>query len=168
MNAAVWFGAAVFYVLGTSPALTSPEMQGLLGARNYPYYSVAIAQAVAIRFYHLQLACSAVAVFHLAAGWLYLGKVPEKLWRGLLLGLIAISLCSGLWLQPWLKRLHNDRYRINARPEEQMVAATRFHTWQTVYNVLNGLMVCGLGAYFWRTANPPDATRFVSTTKFRS
>ena len=34
--------------------------------------------------------------------------------------------------------------------------------------VANLFLMCGLLAYLWRMANPPESTRFVSTAKFSS
>jgi len=44
LNAAVWFGAAVFFTFGAGFAPFSAEMKRLLGSNNYPYFSGAIAQ----------------------------------------------------------------------------------------------------------------------------
>ena len=77
-------------------------MKRLLGPSNYPYYSGAIAQILIARYFHFQLACSIVAVLHLLAEWLYLGKFPRKLQVGLLIGLCLAALLGGGWLQPRL------------------------------------------------------------------
>src|SRR6266496_2641930 len=44
LNAGVWLGAAIFFTFGAGPALFSQETQNLLGPKNYPYFSGAIAQ----------------------------------------------------------------------------------------------------------------------------
>ncbi len=167
LNAAVWFGAAVFFTFGVDPAASSQDMKDLLGAKNYPYYSGAIAQVFVSRYYYLQFACGMVALLHLLAGWLYLGKSPRRLWLGLLLGLVLLGLAGGGWLQPRLKELHSHQFT-RADKREAAAASRSFSTWHTVSNVLNLLMVGGLGIYLWRVANPPDPTRFVSAAKFRS
>ncbi len=81
-------------------------MLQLLGPNNFPYFSGAIEQLLTTRYFWLQLVCSAVALLQTMAVWLYLGKVPERFWRGLLLALVGFNLLGGLWLQPRLKRLH--------------------------------------------------------------
>ena len=167
LNAAVWFGAAVFYTFGAIPALTSNEMQSLLSARHFPYFSVAISQIVETRFSHLQMVCGAVALCLAAMEWLYSGKVPEKFWRGLLAGLIAANLLGGWFLDPALKHWHREAYDLNIRPEQRKIAFKSFRAWQSVSDMVNFLMVGGLGVYVWRMANPPESTRFTSTTKFR-
>jgi hypothetical protein len=167
LNTAVWFGAAVFFALGVGPGTSSQEMENLLGPKNYPYYSGAIGQIMADRYYHLQFVCGILALLHLLAGWLYLGKSPRKLWLGLLVGLISLSLVGGGWVEPRLKELHSLQYT-RADKHQAAAAGRSFRTWQVVSKMLNLLLVGGLGVYLWRVANPPDPTRFVSAAKFRS
>ncbi len=168
LNAAVWFGAAVFQTFGAGPALASRQMQELLTPGNYPYYSVAIAQLVDRRYFQLQLVCCAVAVLHAVAEWLYLGQVPARFWRWLLLGLLAANLAAGLWLQPASGAAHRLAYGLRTPPETRKSALREFRAWHGAAEVLNFMVVGGLGVYLWRMANPPDSTRYVSTTKFRS
>src|SRR5437867_332748 len=107
MNAAVWFGAAIFFTFGVGPAPFSHEMHVLLSGLKNPthvsYFSGAIAQIFIARYFHLQLACGAVALLHVLAEWLYLGRIPQKLWFGLLIALVAAGLLGGYWLQPKMK-----------------------------------------------------------------
>ena len=167
LNAAVWFGAAVFYAFIAGPAFASPEMGGLLTPANFPFYSVAIAQIVASRYFNLQLVCSFLALFHLLAEWLYLGKVPRRFWRGLLLSLVALNLAAGFLLLPKLKTSHRLAFGLNTPAETRKSAARTFRAWQDLAEMVNFLKVGGLGVYLWRMANPPDPTRFVSASKFR-
>jgi hypothetical protein len=167
LNAAVWLGASIFFTFGIAPAAFSAEMQNLIGANNYPYFSGAIAQILVGRYFILQLICGIVAFLHMLTEWLYLGKTPRKLWLGLLIGLFAIALIGGDWLQPKLKDLHWVKYRANQR-EQREIASQSFRAWHGAAQILNLVALVGLGLYLWRVANPPDPTRFVSTTKFRS
>lgn len=168
LNAAVWLGAAVFHTFGIGPALTSPAMEELLTARYYPYFSVALAQVLVVPYFHLQLLCGVVAVFHVVAEWLYLGNMPDKLWRAWLAGLIAANLVGGFWLQPNLKAWHDQAFGLNTAPEARNSARRKFRAWHSVAEVVNLVVLAGTGVYLWRMANPSDPTRFVSTAKFRS
>jgi hypothetical protein len=89
LNAGVWFGGAVFFTFGAGLAPFSQEMKTLLGPNNYPYFSGAIAQILIARYFHFQLICGVIAVLHLLAEGLYLGKHPRKLQVALLIGLCA-------------------------------------------------------------------------------
>jgi hypothetical protein len=166
MNAAVWFGSAIFFTFGAGLVPFSAAMKGLLGANNYPYYSGAIAQLFIARYFYFHLACAALAVAHLLAEWLYLGKPLRRIETVLLAALCAVVLVGGVWLQPRLKALHALKYGINTRPETREAATHNFRTWHGVSQVINLLAVGGLATYLWRAANPSDPTRFVSAAKF--
>lgn len=166
INAAVWFGATVFFVLGAGPAVTaSQEIQGLLGPKNFPFYSVAIGQIVTSHYFRLFLVCSTVAVFHLMAEWVYFGKYPTRFWLGLLVGLCLAGLTQVYGIQPRLETNHRLQY---TRPQQREAAGRAFRVWRGVSLVINVFLLGGIGVYLWRVANPPDPARFVSTTKFRS
>ncbi len=166
LNAAAWFGAAVFFTFGAGLAPFSQEMKTLLGPNNYPYYSGAIAQIFIARYFHFQLVCALVAALHLLAEWLYLGKYPRKLQAGLLVALCAAALAGGCWLQPRMKAWHAVQHDMSARPEIRAAANRSFRAWHGAAQVVNLLLVGGLAAYLWRAANPSEPTRFVSALKF--
>jgi hypothetical protein len=166
MNAAVWFGAAFFFTFGAEPALrNSQEIQRLLQPEFYPYYSVALAQLVAVRFFHLYLVCSLLALLHLVAEWLYLGKYPRRLWLGMLLGLCLAGWLQVFFIQPQLQSLHHHAF---GAPAQRESARRAFAAWQTAVRGLNLALLCGVGVYLWRVANPPDPMRFIPAGKFRS
>jgi hypothetical protein len=167
MNAAVWFGAAVFFTFGMGPAAFSPEMKELLGAKNAPFFTGAIAQILVARYFHLQLACGTVALLHLVGEWVYLGRTPRGAPLGLLIGLVAIGLLGGHVLQPKLRTLHSVMYATNASPSTRDSAKRSFHIWHGVSQAINLLLLTGLAIYVWKIGNPSDSTRFVSTSKFR-
>jgi hypothetical protein len=164
VNAAVWFGAAAFFFLVADPAATSQEMKDLLGARNFPFFSVAISGALAKRFFSLYVACAVVALLHLVTEWLYLGKYPRRLWVALVAGLFVGGLLQAGYLQPKLAGLHRLQY---AAPATAEAAIRAYRNWHAVSTAVNLLAMAGLGTYLWRLANPPDAMRFVSPSKFR-
>ena len=166
LNGAVWFGSAIFFTFGAGLAPFSPEMKALLGPKNAPYFSGAIAQILIARYFSCQIVCAGVAVLHLLAEWLYLGKQPQKLQVGLLIGLASAALIGGYWLQPRMKALHTTKYGLNTRPEIREAADRSFRAWHGVAQVVNMLMVGGLTVYLWRVTNPSDPTRFVSAMKF--
>ena len=164
VNAAVWFGAAIFVTFFAGPAFFSDRMIHALADQRY--YAGAAAQVFLGRYFILHYVCSALAVAHLTAEWLYLGKYPQKLQVGLLIGLAAALLIGGGWLQPKMKVLHATKYGLKNRPEIRAAADHSFRAWHGVSQVINLLMVGGLTVYLWRATNPSDPTRFVSATKF--
>jgi len=170
LNAAVWFGASIFFTLGAGPAVFSQEMEEVLKLmvkpNFYQYSSGAIAQVLVGRYFHLQLACSIVALLHLLAERLYFGKSLRSFWVNLLIGLFALNLLGGCVLQPKLKQLHTTKYSASTRPDDRKVASDSFAIWHGVSQAGNLLMMGGLAVYLWRLANPADSTRVVSTAKF--
>jgi len=167
MNAAVWLGAAVFFTVGAGPALFSPDMRRLVGENNFPYFSGAIDQIVLTRYFHLQLACGIVALLHLLAEWLYLGRPARKFSLSLVVGLLALALIGGKGLQPGLKEFHRRQYAVNVPPAQREAAAKSFRMYDIAWQFVNLVMLGGLVVYVWRVANPSDTLRFVSPVKFR-
>ena len=168
MNAAVWFGAAVFFVFGAAPASSSTEMRELIGANNFPFFSGAIGNLVAVRFGRCCLACSAVALLYLIAEWLYFGKYPSKKWLALVFGLVFLGCLRGFFIQPTLARLNTVEHGRATPPQQRESVARSLHTWVSVGRSLDLLLVAGFAVYLWRVGNPSDSMRFLEAGKFRS
>ena len=167
INAALWLGGAIFFTLGIAPALVSADMVKLLKPPNFPYFSGAIVQVVLASYFHLHLGCAFVALLHVLAEWLYLGRAARTLWTYLLLGLFAASLLGSFWLSPKLRELHSSKHLVRAAPGQREAAARSFSIWQGFFQGLNVLMIGGVAVYFWRAAHPPDELRFVGSAKIR-
>jgi hypothetical protein len=67
-----------------------------------------------------------------------------------------------------MKRLHLVAHAPNLTPAQREAGAKKLGFWQAAAYAGNVFVLAGLGIYFWRLANPPPATRFVSAVKFRS
>jgi hypothetical protein len=168
LNAAVWFGAGVFFTFFAGPALFSEDMRQLLEAKFYPFYSGAIAQIVIARYFKLEIICATIAILHLLAEQFYFGRAPQKRWLSLLIGLFALSLLGGCWLQPRLKALHTTKYAVNAPQATREAASQTFKLWHGISQVANLLMLLGLGFYVVRVGSPRESTHFIGGGKFRS
>ena len=167
INAAIWFGAAVFFVFGAAPVATSDGMRSLLGPRNFPYFSASVYHLVAANYYSLHVICSVIALLHLATEWVYLGKNPKRMWVLILLGLTLLGGLEYSVAQPHLKDLHRTAFNGRVRAEQRESARRSYTVWNVISRSLQFIMVGGLGVYLWRTANPPDPARFVPAAKFR-
>lgn len=165
LNATVWFGAAVFFTVGAAPAIFSQDMRRLLGDNNYPYFSGAIAQIIIARYFHLQLACGIVALLHALAEWLYLGRPLRRLGLGLLVGLFALGLAGGFWMQPKIKELHAAKYAVNQPASVRDAKEKSLRLWHGMAEAANLLMLAGLAVYVWRVAHPVSTARFVTPTR---
>jgi hypothetical protein len=168
VNAAVWLGGSVFFTVSAGPAFFSPEMAAVLGQSedSFRNYAGQIAQVVLGRYYRFHVTCAVIAWLHLLAEWLYLGRPWRKFAFSLLGALFVLTLIGGNGLQPRLKALHHTRY-YSSQPAEREAAAKSFRLWHGISQVLNVLMIGGLVLYLWRTANPADTPRFISSVKFR-
>lgn len=167
LTAAVWLGGAIFFTFAAGTAAFSGDMKSLLG-NNYPYYSGAIAQIFIARYFRFHLICGSIAIVHVLAEWLYLGKTPHQMWLSLLIALLCLGVFGQFVVQPKMKALHTIKYANNTSLDAKRAAEQSFRSWHAGTQVANLLMICGLLAYLWRVANPPDPTRFVSATKFTS
>ena len=168
INTAVWLGAAVFMLLGVESAAASAQMQELIGQNNFPYFSLAIAQVIQKRFLYVCLVCGSIAIGHMAAEWLYLGKYASGLWVGILGALLVMSAVQGGIVQPSLRRSHSLEFKPRAAAEERQLAAKSARVWRGVSRGINSVMVLGLIVYLWRVGNPQDPMRFVTARQFRS
>jgi len=168
VNAAVWLGASVFYTVAAGPAVVSEDMQALLGPKYFPYFSGATAQIVLTRYFRFQLACAIIALLHLMAERIYLGRRASRARVSLLAVLFGFSLLGSVWLGPKLAGLHRAQHFLKATPGQRQAAARSFRLWHGVFQAVNVLMIGGVAICLWRAANPPDELRFVSSTQFRS
>jgi hypothetical protein len=161
VNAAIWLGAAIFFTFGAGPAIFSGDMRTLLGANNFPFFSGAIARIILNSYFHFQIACGVVALLHLAAGKLYLGRPVSKFTVGLLTSLLAITLLGGFWLQPKMHDLHVRGYSPKVSVGERATAMHSFRVWHGISQVINLFVIGGIIVYVWRVNNPPNPTQFV-------
>jgi len=172
MNAAVWFGGAVFFTFGAAPKFFSLEMLDIFGGRENPlarFWAGRAAQLVLQSYFHVSLVCALVAIAHIFGVWLYSGRRCGRVMGALLGCLLVATLAGGYWLQPKLSRLHLERYSTSSTPEQKEAATMTFKRWHGVSQGLNFLVLIGLGVHVWKVVNPPDTVRFVgATSPFRS
>ena len=103
-------GASIFFTFSVGPAVFSSAMREILGSEAFPGYSGRIAIVFVDRYCVLQQVCSTIALVHLVAEWLYMGKPLQRLTLWLLLGICSIGLVGGYSLQPKLRSLHRTIY----------------------------------------------------------
>src|SRR5262245_57485721 len=168
LNAAVWFGGAMFFTWVAAPALFSSEMKEVLGPKNYPFYSGAVAQIIVARYFVLQYVCGAIAMLHLFFEWMFLGKSLQKFSVGLVLGMASIGLLGGLVLQPRMKHVYGIKYGLTIPADERGQADKTFRMWHGVAAGMNLILLAGLAIHVWRCGSSQNGTRFVSANKFRA
>ena len=169
INAAVWFGAAVFFAFGVAPVFFKPELKAPTALGEV--WPGLLAMLVLERYFVIQYCCSIIALVHQFAEWLYLGKPLHRLTVVVLGMLFVLALAGGLWLQPRLKTLHQVKYGYGSGAASTAVqrtqAARSFRILHGLSRTLDILSICGLVIYVWRVTTPPNGPRFVPSSKFR-
>lgn len=171
MNAAIWFGSAVF-ILVAAPVFFSDAVQSTPMGKFWPGVMV---QFVFERYFHLHCVCGAIAIVQQLAEWVYLGRTLQR-WVMILLGcLMLVGLLEGLILEPRLRSLNltkhgfTEKYTVGRfTANERLQAEATFRTWHGVSRVVNLFVLAGLGVFLWKSVHAGDNPRFISATKFRS
>jgi hypothetical protein len=163
-NAAIWFGTAIFFTFAVGPAFFSDRMLALLGSGTNPEvaraYAGAAVQVVIERYFLFHLVCGLIALVHLVAEFLYMGKPLQRLTLYLLLGVFTLGVVGGYWLQPKLQHLHREMYLKTSTPQQVQVATRSFRTWHAVSQVLNLAVTAGILVYLWRVTTPASGYRY--------
>jgi hypothetical protein len=171
MNAAVWFGAAVFLLVAAGAFFSTAAESTPLGK----FWPGVLVQFIFERFFYLQCICVTVAIAHQLAEWVYLGRNLQR-WVMILLATLLLSgLVDGLIVAPRLRSLNLVKYGVNEKYapanytyEERSQAAATFKTWHRVSRVWGFAATMALGIFFWKVVHPGDNSRFLSSSKFRS
>ena len=165
MNAAVWFGASLFFIVGLTPTFF-PAVEKHLGE----VWTGIITFMAFERYFALQYWCGAIALAHHVAEWVYLGRPLQRIMLAIVLGVFGIGLLGGLWLQPRMERLHSVKYaKADTYSQQQRVAASKsLRAWQGISRAIGVISLAALGVYMWRMGNPPNPPRFMPSSKFRS
>ena len=158
----LWFGGAIAFTFVAAPAIFSPEVKRVLGQ----FYTGFVAQQLVDRFFIFHYCCAAIALLHLVAEWVYLGRPFHRASVWVVVGALGLSLLGGQLLSPHLKRLHYDKYNA-PKIELREKADSHFKAWHGVSQVFNLFILAGLSVYCWRMTNPGDGHRFTPTQKFR-
>ena len=161
-NVAVWFGAAIFFTFAVGPGIFSDEMRSVLGAdpSTFNFYAGGVALVVIKRYFILQYVCGTLAVLHLLAERLYLGRKTHRYMLGLLIFIFGLGLIGGFGLQPRMKSLRQTMYSSTATPQQKDAAHHAFGIWHGVSMAGNLLIIAGLAIYLVRVARPSEASRY--------
>ena len=162
-NAAAWFGGALFFTVAVGPAFFSEGMIRLFGGGNLEVgraYAGAAAQIVVERYFLFHQICGGIALLHLLAEWIYMGRPLKRLTLFLLGTLLAIGFVGGYGLQPHLQGLHRIMYAPAQAPDQRESARRQFKTLHGVSQVLNLFVLGGVLAYLWRVTTPSSTYRF--------
>jgi Domain of unknown function (DUF4149) len=161
VNAAIWFGASIFFAGVVLPGVFSEDLHKLFGEETaYKYYAGGVAMALFRRFFVLQCVCGLVALVHLFAEKLYLGRAFPRLATAIAVGALVLSLIGGLGVQPRLRDFRQTMYSSTASAEQKAAAAHSFGLWHGASEAANLLMLAGLLVYLVRMARPEESSRY--------
>jgi hypothetical protein len=156
VNAALWFGASLFFTFFVGPAFFSEAMVGLLNKA----YAGAAAQIVLERYFLLQMICGLVALSHLIGESLYLSRPILRWSLSLVAAIFVLGLVGGYGIQPKLKRLHLQMYAANTTPEVKTSSRKAFRIWHGLSWVVNLAALGGITVYLFRITQQGDNSRY--------
>ena len=166
LNAALWFGAGVFFTFAVGPAFFSPPMRELLGPAGFQYYAGGVAMIVLQRYFILQYVCGTLALLLLGAEAMHLGRRPARRPTALVAALLLLGLAGGLLLQPHMAELRHTMYTA-AAPADREQAKHKFGLWHGLSQAGNLLVLAGLLTHLVRVSRPPEPSRFGDLRKLR-
>ncbi len=145
--------------MGILPAIFSSDLHKLFGDAAYPYFSGSVALVLFKRFFALQYICGTVAVAHLLAEKLYLGRALPRIGMTLVLIIFGLGLIGGLWVQPRMERLRGIMYSSQSQ-EIRDQARHSFGLWHGVSQFANLLIIGGLLVHVVRVTRPAEPGRY--------
>jgi hypothetical protein len=158
VNAAVWFGAGIFFAAVVLPAVFSQDLHRLFGEAAYRYYSGGVALVMFRRFFMLQYVCGTLAVLLLLAERIYLGRAFPRFGSALVLAILGLGLIGGFWLQPRMEQFRQTMY-FGPTQQEKDSARHSFGMWHGVSQLANLLIVGGLLVHLARVTRPAGQSR---------
>ena len=156
INAALWFGGTVFFTFFVGPSFFSDPMIKLL---SKPYAGAA-AQIVMERYFTLHLVCGLLALGHLVAESLYLGRPILRKTLALVAAIFVLTLIGKYGLQPTLQRLHVRMYDPTTPIVQRERVGESFRLWHGVSWGLNLVVLAGVTTYLLRATRMGDNSRF--------
>jgi hypothetical protein len=124
-----------------------------------PPYNGAAAELIIKRYFILQHCCGTIALLHMLAEWLYLGRRLQRVAVGLLVMVFGLNLAGGFWLQPKMHDLHLTKYR-GTTQELRDEAAKSFGMWHGISQSGNLFMLPVLLFYLWRVTSSSRTISF--------
>ncbi len=163
INAAIWFGALIFFTAVVGPAFFSDDMTKLLGK----IYSGAAAQIVLDRYFLFQTWSLAIALVHLFVEWLYTGRPWNRIALTLLAIFLGLNIFATRYAVPRMKHLHLVMYAVQSTPAERAQAKKTFGTMHGISQILNIVVIAGALYNLWQITQGSSAVRFGAGSKFR-
>jgi len=118
-----------------------------------------VAMVLFKRFFMLQYFCGAVAILHLLAEKLYLGRALPRFGTTLVIVLLAFGLLGGLWLQPHMEGLRHTKYFGQTQQQKEQ-AGHAFGIWHGLSEFANFVVLGGLLVHLVRVSRSAGPGRY--------
>lgn len=156
MNAAVWFGAAVFFTFLVWPLLASGYFKSIVADERMTFVWLETLD----RFFLLSSYCGAIALFHQAVEWLYTGKAVKRVMLSVTVTLFLLSLFGYYVLEPKMQRHHFAQVTVDVAPDAAKASAKAFGILRGMTHASTFALLGGIGFYLWRLSAPQPGPRF--------
>jgi hypothetical protein len=164
MNAAVWLGGSLYHLLAVGPFFSSAGIKWLIG----DFYAGGVGLMAWQRFYALSYLCISVALLHLVAEWVYLGRGISRFNGGLLCLLLTFTLLGNYQMDKVVAPAYYNRTSQKVSAEERARAERTYPLWSTIWNTSTVLLELGILIFSIRTLTVVQGPRFTTQTKFRT
>lgn len=166
VNAAIWLGAGIFFAAFVLPGVFSSGTRQLFpDETTFKYYAGAVAMILFKRFFVLQYLCGVIALLHLFAEKLYLGRAFPRLGTSVVVGVFCLGLLGGIWLQPKMDGLRKVKYSATTTQPQKDAATQSFNRLHVVSDLAVVIMIAGLLVHIVRVTRQEDTSRYVNFSK---
>jgi hypothetical protein len=153
-NAGIWLGVIVYHICVVGPVFGSDEMVRLLRSPH----AIASSLLEEKRFYLTLITCNFIAIIHLIAEWLYMGRAMVSSTVTTLALLLLSGILSAGAIQPYRSQMHLTAY-VSEEEVQKRNATKDYQLWSGIQGVLNIAMLSGVGFYFFRVSTREDKVK---------
>lgn len=140
LNAALWFGGALFFTAVVGPAVFSSEVGTFLPRPQAGRLALILIE----RYFIVQYVCGSVALLCLLADWIWSGRIFPAGRALLVAGLLSFALLGGFAVQPRMRQWHTEAYRQTPMSSEGAAALQRFRKIHGVTQASNLVLMAGM------------------------
>jgi len=162
-NAALWFGASLFFLICIRSVFQSEQLTQLV---PHPF-SEASMHVLLAKYLVLLMLCAFVAIVqHCAEQW-YAGRPIFRLRLGILLTLVVITFILKWVIFPSMTQQHIRAYRPTASQQDLQEGARAYRLWKTGFHFVHLFVVLGSFSQLWQVTRNQSSYRELGMHQFR-
>jgi hypothetical protein len=162
-NAALWFGASLFFLVCIRGVFQSEELMRLV---PHPF-SEASMHVLLGSYLTLLTICSLVAMGqHWAEQW-YAGRPVFQLKMGVLLTLVVVNMVIKWVIFPSMTQQHLRAYRPSATQQDLQEGARAYRMWKTGFHFVHLFVVIGSFSHLMSVTQRHSSYRELGMYQFR-